>query len=108
MEINKNSIKTIPRKIIKSILLVLYISFIVALITGGISTGIMTLIPDKASKPCYLGYYAHCSFTPYSTLILFAMALIGIILLLKLIKYVKKQYTKFIEAKPTIKAIIKN
>ena len=108
MEINKNSIKKLSKKIIKSILIVLYVSFIVALIAGGISSGIITLIPDEASKPCYLGYYAHCSFTPYSTLILFVMAIIGTILLLKLVKYVRRKYNKFVEAKPTIKAVIKN
>jgi hypothetical protein len=110
LEINKNSIKSISRKIIKSILFIFYISFNISLIAGGLSTGIMTLMPDEASKPCYLGYYAHCSFTPYSTLILFAMAIIGIILLLKLIKYVKRQYKKFLETKPIIKAraVIKN
>lgn len=36
--------------------------------------GIMTLIPAPASKPCLLGYYAHCSFTPVSTVICFAIA----------------------------------
>jgi polyferredoxin len=36
--------------------------------------GIWTLIPAPASKPCLLGYYAHCSFTPISTLICFAIA----------------------------------
>ncbi len=101
MEININSIKKYSQKIIKSILFLLYISFIGSLIFGGIIPGIMTLIPDEASKPCYLGYYAHCSFTPYSTLILFAMAIIGTVLLLKLIKYVRRQYNKFKEAKPT-------
>ena len=106
MEINKNSIKTIPRKIIKSILLVLYISFIVALITGGISTGIMTLIPDEASKPCYLGYYAHCSFTPYSTLILFAMAIVGTLLLVKLIKHFRYRYHDFTKIKPILKNLV--
>lgn len=31
--------------------------------------GVSTLIPALASKPCYLGYYAHCTFTPISTII---------------------------------------
>lgn len=32
---------------------------------------ISTLIPSAgASKACPLGYYAHCTFTPYSTIIL--------------------------------------
>ncbi|MFX0020802.1 MAG: hypothetical protein ACFE9S_00630 [Candidatus Hermodarchaeota archaeon] len=77
-----------------------------SLIAGGMSTGIMTLIPDDASKPCYLGYYAHCSFTPYSTLILFVMAIIGTILFLKLIKYVRRRYKKFFEAELNIRTHI--
>jgi hypothetical protein len=36
--------------------------------------GIWTLIPAQASRPCLLGYYAHCSFTPVSTLICWAIA----------------------------------
>ena len=36
--------------------------------------GAMTLVPAPASKPCLLGYYAHCSFTPISTLICWAIA----------------------------------
>ncbi len=92
--------------IINSILFLIYTIFVVSLITGGISTGIMTLIPDNASKPCYLGYYAHCSFTPYSTLILFVMAIIGTVLFLKLIKYVRRHYRKLVEAKLTLKTQI--
>jgi len=30
--------------------------------------GFWTLIPAEAGKPCLLGYYAHCSFTPISTM----------------------------------------
>jgi hypothetical protein len=33
-----------------------------------------TLIPVDASKPCGLGYEAHCTFTPWSTLILLIVA----------------------------------
>jgi hypothetical protein len=36
--------------------------------------GISTLVPAPAGKPCLLGYYAHCSFTPISTLICWAIA----------------------------------
>jgi len=36
--------------------------------------GISTLIPASASKPCLLGYYAHCSLTPISTIICWAIA----------------------------------
>ena len=38
-------------------------------------SAILTLIPNAgASKPSRLGYYALCSFTPYSTLISLALA----------------------------------
>ena len=32
-----------------------------------VALGIWTLIPVSASKPCIAGYYAHCTFTPIST-----------------------------------------
>ncbi len=36
---------------------------------------LVTLIPsEKASKECRIGYKAHCSFTPWSTLILVGLA----------------------------------
>ena len=85
----------------------MYVIFLGGLIIGGISSGIMTLMPDNASKPCYLGYYAHCSFTPFSTLILFAMTIIGTILLIKLIKYLKRKHKRAIEKKPILKTLIK-
>ena len=107
LEENKKSIKKMLKIIIKSFILLFYTIFVGALIIGGISSGIMTLIPNEAGKPCYLGYYAHCSFTPYSTLILFAMAIVGTILLVKLIKYLKREYSRFIETKPILKPLIK-
>jgi polyferredoxin len=36
--------------------------------------GVTTLIPAPASKPSLLGYYAHCSFTPISTVICWVIA----------------------------------
>jgi len=36
--------------------------------------GASTLIPAPASKPSLLGYYAHCSFTPITTIILWIIA----------------------------------
>lgn len=40
-----------------------------------VGLGVWTLLPiPGASKECYLGYYAHCSFTPISTLICFVLA----------------------------------
>ena len=36
--------------------------------------GVWTLVPAPASKPSLLGYYAHCSFTPISTMICWVIA----------------------------------
>jgi len=93
----KSNSTTIVNYLIKSIkilFVLFYTIFILALILGGLAAGIMTLIPDEASKPCYLGYYAHCSFTPYSTIILFAMMIIGFLLLVKLLKYYKRVFKR--------------
>ena len=97
--INVN-LKNIIKNIMKFIFLTIYIIFVLALVISGITFGIITLIPDDASKPCYLRYYAHCSFTPYSTIILFIMALVGAILLMKLVKYFKRKYVKSLETNP--------
>ena len=100
MNINRKSINQLLIKILKGIGLILYSTFILALLISGVVTGILTLLPDEASIPCYLGYYAHCSFTPYSTLILFGMAAVGATLLIFLIRSLKKQYKKEIIVKP--------
>ena len=85
------SVIEIIKRIIKSMIILLYLIFILSLIIGGSISGVMTLLPDEASKPCYLGYYAHCSFTPYSTIILFSMVILGVILLLILIRHYKRK-----------------
>jgi len=42
---------------------------------------LLTMLPrSAASKACHLGYYALCSWTPYSTLILLALLVLHIIL----------------------------
>lgn len=46
-----------------------WVGIIVAIILG-----VSTLIPAPASKPLLLGYYAHCSFAPISTIICLAIA----------------------------------
>ncbi len=78
---------------------------------GGIVTGIWTMIPTTllggfgASKSCYLGYIAHCSFTPLSTIILFAMALVSLLLLIKFGKFVKGKYRKFVSSETNYKTV---
>ena len=48
----------------------LFSTIFIVMIIAWISSVIITVIPDStASKVCYLGYYAHCSFTPYGTII---------------------------------------
>ena len=50
-----------------------------------ISSAILTVIPDStASKVCYLSYYAHCSFTPFGTIISIVAAGITYIIARKL------------------------
>ena len=105
LERNNLAVKVVL-KVLKSTFIVIYLTLIVGLIAGGISAGILTMIPDEASKPCYLGYYAHCSFTPYSTLILFTMAIVGTILLIKLVKYFKRQYKNSSKAKPIVQSLM--
>ena len=46
-----------------------WVGVIVAIILGA-----STLIPAPASEPSLLGYYAHCSFAPISTIICWIIA----------------------------------
>jgi hypothetical protein len=43
-------------------------------VAAAAALGITTLVPAPASKPCLLGYYAHCPFAPVSTLICWGIA----------------------------------
>ncbi|MFX1364782.1 MAG: hypothetical protein ACFFCE_17660 [Promethearchaeota archaeon] len=96
------------KMIVKSFFISFFTIFVLSLVIIGIAFSIITIIPDKASKPCYLGYYAHCSFTPYSTIILLVMALIGTLLLIKLIKYFKSKYTKTLEKNSKVQVLAKS
>jgi len=61
------------------ILLVTTILFTVA--------GIITTLPDSsASKLCHLGYNAHCTFTPFSTIICLLFAGISCFLRVRFFK----------------------
>jgi hypothetical protein len=52
--------------------IVIYIAIAIVLIAA-----VKTTLPEaKASKPCLLGYKALCSFTPISTIILAAAAVV--------------------------------
>ncbi|MFW9874951.1 MAG: hypothetical protein ACFFG0_17735 [Candidatus Thorarchaeota archaeon] len=63
---------------------------------------------DEASKTCYLGYYAYCSFTSYRTLILFVMVIFGTIFLIKFINYLKRQYNKLVAGNKVLKSLKAN
>ena len=39
-------------------------------------SALLTVVPMKANKVCMLGYYAHCSYTPISTIICLFLALV--------------------------------
>jgi len=45
------------------------------LIVLAVVAGFSTLIPMDASKECFLGYEAHCTFTPVSTGICIGLAI---------------------------------
>ncbi|HCL00738.1 MAG TPA: hypothetical protein DHW42_11620 [Candidatus Marinimicrobia bacterium] len=50
-------------------------SYLIALTIIFILAAISTLIPQtSASKACMLGYYAHCTWTPISTIICVLLA----------------------------------
>ncbi len=54
-------------------------TLLAAIIGGWIYAAVRTAMPsEKASKLCLLGYKAHCSFTPISTVICIVAALITI------------------------------
>jgi hypothetical protein len=57
------------------------------MIGGWIYASVLTAIPsEKASKLCLLGYKAHCSFMPISTIICIIAALITIYLSVKVLR----------------------
>ena len=63
-------------------IIIWFLKFLLFLIVfaGFVASGVfavITVIPDpSASKVCMLGYRAHCSFAPISTIILVIMAVV--------------------------------
>jgi hypothetical protein len=49
-----------------------------------------------STKISYLGYVAHCSFTPWSTLISLVFVGLGVFFLIRLIKYFKSHNIRFV------------
>lgn len=59
------------------------------IIIAWISSAIITVLPDStASKVCHLGYKAHCSFTPYGTIISI-VAVVATFLIAQKLDYLK-------------------
>ncbi|MFW9828409.1 MAG: hypothetical protein ACFFEY_12535 [Candidatus Thorarchaeota archaeon] len=92
----KISLLRLLKKSIKLFLVILYITFVIALSFGPLVAGVWTLIPAMAfgwevSKTSYLGYYSTCTFAPFSTIVLFGLATIGFVLLMKLRKYLLRK-----------------
>jgi hypothetical protein len=81
----KNKMKI---KKIKKIFIVL---FGLILMLAGFILGIMTFLPDNASKTCLIGYYAHCSFAPISSVILLTLGLLGLILIIIMFRKNKRE-----------------
>jgi len=90
---------SILKKSIKITLAIFYITLIVSMIAGGITAGVFTILPAEdfgwtVSHASYLGYFSVCSFAPFSSIMLFGMAFLGIILLIKYSKYIRKKIRK--------------
>jgi len=94
MERKKFSLVSLLKKLIKLFFMTLYVILIVGLSFGTASASIITILPAEASKVNHLGYYSTCSFAPYSTIILFSLAILGFILLIKFVKRLVRQSKK--------------
>ena len=80
----------LKKLIFRIFLYAIYVVFIIGLSFGGIYGGIWAALPSEfvgwdSDKLCYLGYDAHCSFTPFSTIICFILSIIGFVLLKKVV-----------------------
>ncbi len=93
----KISLKRILKSILIFFMAIIYITIVIALSFGSLTAGIFTILPAEGfgwtvSKPNYLGYSSVCSFAPFSTIILFAMSIVGFFLLVKLVSFLKRKY----------------
>ena len=73
------------KELINWILQIMKFLILLAALIASAVAAVITVIPDSsASKECKLGYKAHCSFTPISTIILIIMAIVFAFLFIKL------------------------
>ena len=90
------------KEIMKSIKALTYTTLVITMIFGFLFSTIITVLPADvvgfgSTKVSYLGYVAHCSFTPWSTLISLALVGLGVFFLIRLITYLKSNNISFID-----------
>ena len=90
------------KEIMKSVKIISYTTMIIAMIIGNLFSAVITILPADvvgfgSQKLSILGYVAHCSFTPWSTLISLALTGLGVFFLIKLIKYLKANNISFVD-----------
>jgi hypothetical protein len=89
------------KEIMISVKAITYTTLVVTLIVGFLFSTIITILPADvlgfgSTKVSYLGYVAHCSFAPWSTLISLSLVGIGVFFLIKLVKYLKSNNISFV------------
>jgi hypothetical protein len=89
------------KEIMKSVKTISYTTLVIAMIIGNLFSAVITILPAEvvgfgSTKVSYLGYVAHCSFAPWSTLISLALVGLGIYFLIRLIKYLKSNSITFV------------
>ena len=90
------------KEIMQSAKIINYTTLIITMIIGNLFSVVITMLPSNAvgfgsQKLSILGYVAHCSFTPWSTLISLALTGLGVIFLIRLIKYLKITNISFVD-----------
>jgi len=90
------------KEIMKSAKIITYTTLIITMIIGNLFSAVITLLPADvvgfgSQKHSILGYVAHCSFTPWSTLISLALTGLGVFFLVRLIRYLKTNNISFVD-----------
>jgi hypothetical protein len=98
----KMTFKISFKEVLRSGLIAFYTTFVVSLILGNLFSAIITILPAEivgfgSTKMNILGYVAHCSFAPWSTIISLVFVGLGIFLLIRLIKYLKLKNITFLK-----------
>ena len=90
------------KEILKSAKIISYTTLIIAMIIGNLFSAVITILPADivgfgSQKLSFLGYVAHCSFAPWSTLISLALTGLGVFFFLRLIRYLKANNISFFD-----------